>query len=199
MIRVETLRPRTGAVVPLPIVPEDGLYLWDWGICDSGTEECYLTPSRIVKKLISGFQATWAKIPERDRDKLTDFWHSRLPPRPGYDSKPSPAIELNSLCLKPRYVAACRGGRELLFSVDFLDRAKRPAICNTIAHELAHAISHAHGWFQQHDCTAHLGECLACECRAHSYMAAWGFDPFEDVLPKVKSGLLIDRLAERLT
>src|SRR4051794_24322164 len=75
---------------------------------------------------VLGFQATWVKIPERDRHTVTGFWRSRLPPAPG--RCPCPIIQLNSVHLKPWQRAACRGGHELLFCVDFLDRAKRPAI-----------------------------------------------------------------------
>ena len=195
-IRTETLRSRTGPVVLVPIVPEDGLYLFDWGISDRVRKVLLATPTRIINKLVGGFRATWAQVPERDRDTLTAFWNSRRPLAP--DRKPSPAIELNSFRLKRWHQAACgSGGCELLFGVDFLDRAKRPAIRHTVAHELAHALSHAHGWFDQHECTAHTGECVACECRAFSCMAAWDFDPFEGDLPKVKNGFLADRLARR--
>ena len=74
-----------------------------------------------------------------------------------------------------------------MFDVNYVDYAKPNSIVHIIAHELGHAISYPHGWYEQHQCDADHGEeCVACECRAFSYMAAWGFDPFFELLPKRK-------------
>ena len=84
----------------------------------------------------------------------------------------------------------------MLFDVFSLDYAKPTSIVHVIAHELGHAISYPHGWYKQHECEADRGkECVACECRAYSYMAAWGFDPFLDWLPKREC--LADRFEKR--
>jgi hypothetical protein len=181
--------------IPIPLVPEDGLYLWDWGWFIGGKR--HPTPKKAIDKLVKAFPLTWMQIPERDRNTLTDHWHSKKPLKPG--DKPSPGIELNSICLPPNCRAACRGiGFELLFSFWYLLAAKPTAIRHTIAHELGHAISHAHHWWIRHECAAAGKECLACECQAFSYMASWGFDPFYGLLPHKNTPFIIDRITKSL-
>ena len=184
---------RSGPVVPIPLVPEDGLYLWDWGRLDLTKTGLAITSARITNKFIRGFKTVWSRIPDMDRDTLTGYWRSKRPLNP--EVKPCPAIEFNSFCLPKTFRASCgRGGLELLFDIWYLEFATPTSIVHTIAHELGHAISHPHGWYKQHECTSHSDECIACECRAFSYMASWGFDPFHDLLPKQKrQQFLVDR------
>lgn len=179
-----------------PIVEEDGLFLWDWGdLIDSHSKLRFAT-ARFTNKFVKAFQTTWFLIPERDRNVLTDYWKSKK--KRGSDEKPIPAIELHSFSLPPTLIAACGlAGFELLFSVAYLQRKRLAYISNTIAHELGHALSHIHGWFRQHNCQKHVGECVACEYRTYSYMAAWGFDPLEGVVPKWTTKFLVDRLTQR--
>lgn len=188
MIEFDKLTPRAGPIAPSPLVPEDGLYLRDYGIW-TGTALC-LTPSRITKKFTRCFQEAWSQIPEQDRTTLTEFWNKPVTK----EGQRSPTIVLNPTNLLPYMKAACLWGRELQFDGFVVDRDSSTSIVHIIAHELGHAISYPHGWYNQHECRANDGdECVACECRAYSYMAAWGFDPFHDRLPKRKS------LVERFT
>jgi hypothetical protein len=189
MIDFDKLKPCTGPTVPSPLVPEDGLYLDDYGIWD-GTD-LLLTPSRITKKFTRCFQKAWSQIPEQDRRTLKEFWGTDKPVEAGY--RPKLTIVLNSVNLPLNMKAACRGGYELLFNAFVVDRDSATSIVHAIAHELGHAISYPHGWYKQHECRANGEECVGCECRAYSYMAAWGFDPFHDWLPNRKS------LVERFT
>lgn len=189
MIDFETLQPRgEGPTVPLPIVPDDGLYLYDPGIFRR--LEFFVTPSNVTRQFIRCFQKVWNRLPEPDKGTLKTFWKPlRSDARGGM---PFPVIGFNLMVMPRRLAAACRGGHELNFDVFFVARSKPSAITHVIAHELAHAISYPHGWASQHECVANRGtDCVACECRAFSYMAAWGFDPFFDVLPKRKH--LLDR------
>lgn len=185
---------REGPVVMTPLVEEDGLFLWDSGTFDRESKRIFLTPAAITRKFVRSFQSTWRQIPEQDRSTLTDFWQSRIPPQPG--TRPRPAIEFISFRLRTSFNAAYRTfANKLLFSAFWLNVSKSAQIRNIIAHVLGHAISHAHGWYDQHACTR--GECVACECRAYSYMAAWGFDPFDGVLPKGRNLNLVDRFSHR--
>ena len=187
MIDFDKLTPRTGRIIPSPLVPEDGLYLYDLGIFWNSA--MYLTPSRITRKFTQAFQKAWGQIRAQDRNTLREFW-----PKKPIDAgrQPSPGILFNSPNLPKSDQAACRGGHELLFNAFVVDYSTPTSIVHFIAHELGHAISYPHGWYEQHECEAKRGdECVACECRAYSYMAAWGFDPFVDWLPKRKR--LIDR------
>ena len=159
MTHTEELVPRKGPVSPIPMVTEDGLYLWDWGLFDELQKTLFIAPGPITRKFVKCFVQTCGQIPEQDRNTLIDFWGSRRPLQ--RDAKPTPAIEFNSFSLPVTMRAACRGGYELLFSVDFVERAKPLVLVHTIAHELGHAISYPHGWYKQHECTAHRGECVA--------------------------------------
>lgn len=162
-------------------MPEDGLYLRDWGIYQN--HELYLTPAAITRKMVKCFPATWQQIPERDRQLLKNYWHVTPNIICGPETKPSPAIELNSFCLPASFNACCRaGGFELLFGICFLKNATSTEIIHTIAHELGHAMSHVHNWHSHHD-HDYGRECVACEMQAFSYMASWGFDPFYGLLP----------------
>ncbi len=173
MIDYDTLVPRKGPTISTPLVPEDGLYLYDPGIWYRNA--LYLTPSPITRKFVRCFTKAWLQIPEQDRSTLRDFWKPRRPPVSG--ANPSPMIQFSTVHLSPCQMAGCRGGHELLFDVHYVDYAKPTELVCIIAHELGHAISYPHGWYRQHRCVAESGEeCVACECRACSYMAAWGFD-----------------------
>jgi hypothetical protein len=178
-----------------PLVPEDGLYLWDWGkLIDSHSKLRFAT-ARFTNRFVKSFQKTWGQIPERDRNTLTDFWGSKKEREPTV--RWLPAIEFHSFSLPPTFAGACTvGGFELLFSVDYLQRKSSGYVSNTIAHELGHAMSHIHGWYRQHECKARFGECVACEFRTYSYMEAWGFDPLAGVIPKRRTKSLIDRLTQ---
>jgi hypothetical protein len=179
-----------------PVVEEDGLFLWDWGeLIDSHSKFRFAT-ARFTNKFIKSFRKTWLRIPELDRNTLTDFWGSRNEREPNVRSFPH--IEFHSFSLPPTFAGACTGGgKELLFSVAYLQRKGSDYISNTIAHELGHALSHVHGWYKQHECQKQYGECVACEFRTYSYMAAWGFDPLEGVVPKRRTMFLVDRLTQR--
>jgi len=180
-MNLSTVSRVNGIYTPIPIVPEDGLYLWDWG--ESGEDDKLVATSpAITRKFIRCYQQTWGQLPDRDRNALTGFWGSRTRPLDEDGGKPYPAIEFNSSCLPNYFNASCKMGRELLFSVRWLRiiKPKPAAIRHTIAHELGHAISYANKWQKQHDCMLMEGgrECPACEMQAWSYMASWGFDPF---------------------
>jgi hypothetical protein len=178
--------PRKGPIVPIPIVPKDGLFLWDWGMRIPDQPGRFCTPKSITQKFVTCFDKAWEQIPESDRKTLTDHW-KKIGGSDG--GRPIPFIDFNNPRLPISLAAACGSlGAELFFSaVD--TAARKPKSCvQVIAHELGHAISYAHGWDSQHQCKAFLGECVACECRAYSYMAAWGFDPFVETLPKAKKG-----------
>ena len=71
MIDFNKLKPRTGPVIPSPLVPEDGLYLEDYGIGDGYS--LFLTPSPVTRKFTRCFQEVWSHIPERDRRTLKEF------------------------------------------------------------------------------------------------------------------------------
>jgi hypothetical protein len=188
MIGFDQLKPHKGPTIPSPLVPEDGLYLYDPGIWFRSNR--LLTPSTITKKFTRAFQKAWSQIPESDRKTLREFWGPSEPIRPGV--RPTPGIWLNSANLPIGLSAACRGGHELLFDVLVVDDDTPTSIVHIVAHELGHAISYPHGWHHQHECKADLGEeCVPCEWRAYSYMAAWGFDPFHGWLPKRQN--LVDR------
>lgn len=140
------------------------------------------TPTRIIRRFTSAFQKVWNQIRERDRIVLKELW------------KPARESEVDGLwsCIAvlddlPTGIAGiCEPiGGQISFDIFFINEAKPSAVANVIAHELGHAISIPHGWMQQHRCS-HQGDCVACECRAYSYMAAWGFDPFLNKLPKRK-------------
>lgn len=192
MIDFDTLKPRTGRTIPSPLVPEDGLYLFDPGIFYESV--LYLTPSRITAKFTRAFQKAWGQIPDEDRKTLREFWGPQEPIRPGV--RPKPAVMFNSANLPLHHRAACVGGHELLFDAFVVDHSAPASIVHDIAHELGHAISYPHGWHKQHECSQDRGEeCVACECGAYSYMAAWGFDPFHDWLPKRKR--LVERFKRR--
>lgn len=88
-------------------------------------------------------------------------------------------------------------GHELLFNAGDISSSPFEQLKNTIVHELGHAISYAHDWHKHHNCR--VGECVACELQAYSYMASWGFDPFLGMLPKTrgKYETLSDRFMKR--
>jgi hypothetical protein len=174
--------------IPAPLVPDDGLYVCDFGILFNS--KLLATPSGIIKKFTRSFTKVWMQVPEQDRQTLRGCWGPKQPPMPGMPSSPVIALTFPLGC----YMAACKKlGFELLFDAWWVDRITPALLSNIIAHELGHAISCSHQWYEQHECAAIDGnECVACECRAFSYMAAWGFDPFYASLPKRKS------LAERL-
>lgn len=169
------------------IVEEDGLHVMNCGAV--GEVESAPVSRRTTRKFVNAFRKVWRRIPEQDRTTLLGFWRRRQ------DGEVCPRIVLGgvehaALC---RNKAACVNGRELYFDSWWVEVWKRATLCHVIAHELAHVICYPHGWYRQHECTAYHGnECVSCECRAYSYMAAWGFDPFHSMLPKPKK-----KLAER--
>lgn len=192
MIEFEKLVPRNGPIAPTPLIPEDGLCLSDRGI--KRNSKLFVTPPPVARKFARCFQRAWRQIPNEDRKALIDFW------RPKRHTEPktiyAPTIAFDTVCISPFHRAECRGGHELLFHPLEIDIAKPNDIVHVIAHELGHAISYPHGWYKQHKCKADDGgECVACECRAYSYMDAWGFDPFHGVLPKRKR--LVERFSGR--
>lgn len=173
------------------ILPQDGLYLWDWGNLDG--DRLVPTPKKVTAKFVRAFVKTWARLPEADRETLLHYWHMNDYRCERY--RPEPRIEFNSMSL-PRHMAAGCGceGYILLFSVRHVEEYKPFLLQHVIAHELGHAMSHAHGWSDRHECLMDRGgECTACECQAYSYMAHWEFDPFHGRLP---AG---DSLAERFS
>ena len=118
--------------------------------------------SRTVSKIADAICRAWDQIPERDRATITGT--SDL------------SFEISSITSMGGSVAYCGscGGQIVIAESITIWRPKK--IANIVAHELGHSISWKHGWFQQHDCQFHQGQCDACELRAASYMAAWGFD-----------------------
>lgn len=184
--RIRTVE-KPAAVGYTPIVPEDGLYLWDWG--QVRDNEKVRTPKHLTAKFVRAFKRTWAKLPERDRCTLLMHWNKYS--GPDYPT-PTPKIEFNSFCLPRTFAASCKHGFEFLFCVRSVEYHKPIDLQHIIAHELGHGISYAHGWAYHHECRLYRGrECTACECQAHSYMASWGFDPFRGLLPKGPS--FVDR------
>lgn len=175
------------------VAPEDGLYLWDWGRLEGDPKVKVLTPKKTTAKFVRAFGKTWARLPEKDRDTLLKHWHQIDNPAGEGRQRPAPHIEFNSFCLPPYLAGACGlGGHTLLFSVRHVEYAKPVALQHTVAHELGHAISYAHGWDERHDCVmGRGGECAACECQAFSYMAHWGFDPLFGHLPAGRT--IVDR------
>jgi hypothetical protein len=155
-----------------------------------------LTPKKTTAKFARAFGKTWAMLPEKDRDTLLKHWHQFDKPAGDEKRRPAPNIEFNSFCLPPYLAGGCGlYGHTLLFSLRHVEYAKPITLQQTIAHELAHAISYPHGWAERHDCGLGRGvECTACECQAFSYMAAWGFDPFFGHLPAGRS--IVDRLSK---
>ena len=146
-------------------------------------DQTVLTPKKITAKFVRAFTTTWAKLPERDRHILLSHWHKC--DGPDYPT-PTPHIELNSFKLPVTLAGSCgRHGFEFLFGVRSVEYYKPIDLQHIIAHELGHGISYAHGWAFHHECGLDRGvECTACECQAYSYMASWGFDPFQGQLPK---------------
>ena len=189
MINLTKLKVRTGPTISTPIVEEEGLYLYDPGIWDGA--KMLVTPTAITRKFVRCFQKVWSQIPEVDRLTLRDYW------KPRATRSTSPRISFNLGVVGPRQIAACQLGHHLDFDVFWVDRLKPRELSNVIAHELGHAISHPHGWYSQHECVASREqECVPCECRAFSYMAAWGFDPFFNVAAR-RDRTLTDRLSKR--
>lgn len=183
MIDFTKLKPRSNGPMLTPILPEDGLFLFDPGIVYQS--DLWETPPRLTRKFVRCFQATWQQLPETDRLTLKEFWK----PRTSNIDQPSPQIAINlESAHVGTYGAYCHLGMTIVFNVRSLDWSTPTQLKNLIAHELGHAISYPHGWYSQHDCSIVHGEseCVACECRAYSYMAAWGFDPFMGMLPKRK-------------
>lgn len=181
---------REGPSVPIPLVPSDGLYLWDRGFLID--KVLHSSPRRSVQKFVTAFEVVWKRIPDQDRTTLLDFW--RAQPEKAH----APIIELNPTRMSPSLLAACQGGHQLKFAGHFVETAPPTSIAHAIAHELGHAISYPHDWYEQHECAAGTGrECVACECRALSYMAAWGFDPFHDLLPNAYAEFLRSRFRTR--
>lgn len=156
-----------------PLVAEDGLYLYDpyFDLRDERFLES--TKSSLTRKLVRCFRKAWRKIPDTDRRTLLDYW-KEWPS--GTGSKRQPLIGFNMLARCD--TAACGHlGRQLDFNALYVDYTEPAKLVCVIGHELGHAISWAHGWFRQHECLLPSGKvCIACECRACSYMAAWGFD-----------------------
>jgi len=193
MIDYDKLKPIGSGESPrTPIVPEDGLYLFDPGIHHENA--LYQTPTRLTNKFVRAFRKVWGQLPESDRNTLKDYWQGR------WRNHDTPKIAINLPC--PHTVvpckADCRGrGHELAFELRWIEWSTPSELAHLIAHELGHAISYPHGWMSQHKCETWDGlqQCVACECRAFSYMAAWGFDPFLETLPKGKT--LMKRFASR--
>lgn len=189
MIDFTKLKKRNGPTIPTPISEEDGLYLYDPGIWD-GTA-LLVTPVAVTRKFVRCFKRAWNQIPDTDRATLKNYWQAKP------SCSENPRIGIN-LAIVGRYqLAVCRWGHEIDFDVFAVDRLKPTELSHVIAHELGHAISHPHGWYLQHECVAVRGnECVPCECRAFSYMAAWGFDPFFNAFKK-KGRTLIERFSKR--
>ncbi len=163
-----------------PIV--DGLIVSIRGVRGESTEAD-------VNKFVHCFQAVWKQIPKTDRKRLHEFWN-----QDGKATATCPVIAIGANAHMQGMAAACVHGHELLFQPTWLMAATPKHAKNVIAHELGHAMSYACGWADVHP-LCDSGECVACECQAYSYMAAWGFDPFEGILPNRKS--LMDRLTAR--
>lgn len=181
MIDYDKLKPRASGSPRTPIVLEDGLFLFDPGIFHES--DLYETPKRLTNKFVRAFRKVWEQLPETDRHTMKGYWQGR---RRNHDT-PRIAINLPSPHTVVPCKAECRGmGHELAFELRWVDWSTPSELAHLIAHELGHAISYPHGWLSQHKCQTWNGahECVACECRAFSYMAAWGFDPFLEVLPK---------------
>lgn len=150
-----------------PIVAEDSLYLFHGNV-----RWDYLNRPQVIRKFVRSFQKAWMQIPDKDRQTLQEHWKS-LQNGSGCTRSPLIGFDMLARCR----TAACRGGVQLDFNVHYVDGTKPRELVCVIAHELGHAISWAHGWFEQHECLSLRGvECVACECRASSYVAAWGFD-----------------------
>ena len=180
MIDFKSLEPR-GPIKPIPLVESDGLYLVDRGMMHD--DALWQAPDNVVRKFCRSFRNTWGQIPSNDRARLLEYWNPRV------ETYPIPEIVLSDGQSKwGYYTASCREwGYQLDFDAVFVGYTKPKQLSNAIAHELGHALSHADGWFKQHACEAECGkECVACECRTFSYMAAWKFDPFLDLLPQRK-------------
>lgn len=153
-----------------PIVAEDGLYLFTPRLFEGMYS--YLKPRSVIGKFVRCFRKAWSQIPETDRRTLQDYWRSDTS---GPGSRRVPLIGFNLLyrC----QTACCSWGYQLDFDASYVDYHTPKKLTCVIAHELGHAISFPHGWRAQHQCMGDKGvECVACECRASSYVAAWGFD-----------------------
>lgn len=187
MISYDTLKPAIDSRL-IPIVPEDALHFYDRGIHHKGN--MLQVPDRITRKVVRCFQTTWLRIREKDRKTLVEHWQSLKTP----GGRACPFIGFN-LFRTPKNAAAAYRECEFTFALWYVDDATPTSLCHLIAHEIGHAMSYRHGWFQQHDHQYQSHECVACECRAYSYMAGWGFDPFLNWLPKRKH--LIDRFTKR--
>ncbi len=153
-----------------PIVAEDGLYLFAPYLFDGMYS--YLKPRSVIAKFVRCFRKAWSQIPETDRRTLQDYWRSDTN-GPGGMRRPLIGFNLLAHC----DTACCALGYQLDFNASYVDYTKPKTLVCVIAHELGHAISFPHGWSRQHECVGYGGvECVACECRASSYVAGWGFD-----------------------
>lgn len=179
MIEFDKLRLREGTPPGLVLVPEDDMKLYDRGL--THLSKHFHTPSRIIRIFTKTFRKVWMQLPEKDRSTLKKLWEpTRTSVVEGY---PSSVVLLGDLKFS-NSAGICEMRTGILwFDIQFLNDVKPTAIAHLIAHELGHAISIPHGWFDQHDCPHRGEQCVPCEVRAYSYMAAWGFDPFFGRLP----------------
>ncbi len=154
------------------MIADLGMNLFDYG--EERHEQ--RTEITIVRKFRRTFRRVWKKLPETDRSTLLKYWTSRRRNELVVRIAVAGAWHPH---LKHRVAACAYRGFELIFHNDWIEHMPGSKLAAVVAHELGHSMSYAHGWSKQHKCLAMQGlECVACECRAQSYMAAWGYNPF---------------------
>ncbi|HEY1601384.1 MAG TPA: hypothetical protein VGG64_17410 [Pirellulales bacterium] len=170
------------------IIDRDGVYFW--GTQSPGFAAHVRKMKRGRRKMLDGiylgpvgassekfaelFRSTWKQIPRRHRGLLREHWRSV--PIAQYWA-PEIQIGIWENC-EYRTLGVCQNkGRRFVFLPEAIDKFPDENVRELIAHELAHAVQHASGWFDYRVPDGMPRNLDRNEAEADMLMAYWGFKP----------------------